>query len=302
MAHDDEILLSHFHILELLSEKYYIKQKQIAIQSINQFTEKILDKIYLLEQPQLQQELQAKRKLIEGLFISELPVGSKIMFMLQEQGILTLRLKLFISDLIKDRNSVAHGKQVYQERIIFPVPPFFPLIRMQDYPFEVLRLLSGRAIALFINSKHLRSEWKQSADLLMPTFNELNAFIVEKKFTAISVRDFYEGKENDIIPYTIAYYLINKKLTPEKAMAVLENVILNYKETEEESTQLVLSAILIVDVAKDNLKSKCMEIIKLASQNGWMPFIKMRDVLYYLEYLGHHPVTLREMIANDQIR
>src|SRR5690554_1342065 len=106
MIHDDEVLLSHFHILELLSTKYYIKQKQLATQSIKQFSEALLKDIYLLEGNVLQSEQSSKSKLVESLFISELPVASKVMYMFQEQGILTHRLKSFISDLIKDRNSV----------------------------------------------------------------------------------------------------------------------------------------------------------------------------------------------------
>src|SRR5690606_6209120 len=145
--------------LELLSTKYYIKQKQLATQSIKQFSEALLKDIYLLEGNVLQSEQSSKSKLVESLFISELPVASKVMYMFQEQGILTHRLKSFISDLIKDRNSVAHGRQVYQERVIFPVPPFFPLIRNREYSFEMLRILSGRAISIFIGLDHLEEEW-----------------------------------------------------------------------------------------------------------------------------------------------
>ncbi|MEY3437597.1 MAG: hypothetical protein RL265_182, partial [Bacteroidota bacterium] len=67
-------------------------------------------------------------------------------------------------------------------------------------------------------------------------------------------------------------------------------------------TQLVLSVILIVDNVKDELKQKCIEIIKLSSEKRWLPDSKMRDVLYYLEYLGHEPKTLRDMITKREIR
>lgn len=60
MIHDDEVLLSHFHILELLSTKYSIKQKQLATQSIKQFSENLLKKIYLLEGSSLESEQVSK--------------------------------------------------------------------------------------------------------------------------------------------------------------------------------------------------------------------------------------------------
>jgi hypothetical protein len=302
MIHDDEVLLSHFHILELLSTKYSIKQKQLATKSIKQFSENLLKDIYLLEGNQLQSEQSSKSKLVESLFISELPVASKIMFMFQEQGVLTHRLKTFISDLIKDRNSVAHGRQVYQERVIFPVPPFFPLIRNREYSFEMLRILSGRAISLFLGLGHLEEEWIDLEESLLPSIDELNTFISEKRFEKITVDDFYAGSDNSITPYTIAYYLLNKKLKAENAIPVLSNIVLKYREIEEEITQLILAVVLIVDVSTDELKEKCIDIIKLSSKNGWLPNFKMRDVLYHLEYLGHTPKTLREMVTNGEIR
>ena len=300
MIHDDEVLLSHFHILELLSTKYYSRQKKLATQSIKTFSENILRDIYLLEGNQLQSELNSRKKLVESIFISELPVASKIMFMFREQGILTHRLKSFISDLVKDRNSVAHGRQVYQERVIFPVPPFFPLIRNREYSFEMLRILSGRSIALFLNLDHLYEEWSEFD--LLPSISELNKFIDEKQFDKISLDDFYDGKYNDITPYVVVYHLLNKNLEIEDAKQALSESILNYRKVEDEITQLVLSVVLIVDYAKDHLKEKCIEIIKLSSEKGWLPDFKMRDILYYLEYLGHEPKTLRKMILDKEIR
>jgi len=302
MIHDDEVLLSHFHILELLSTNYYTKQKQLATQLIKQFSENILKDIYLFEGNQLQSEQSSKSKLVESLFISELPVASKVMFMFQEQGILTHRLKTFVSELVKDRNSVAHGRQVYQERVIFPVPPFFPLIRNREYSLDMLRVLTGRSISLFLKLDHLDKEWIDFEYNLMPSIDELNTFIKEKRFEIIEIEDFYNGYDNDITPYTIAYYLLSKKLKVEDAIPVLSNIILNYREIENEMTQLVLSVILIVDDARDKLKEKCIEIIKLSSKEKWLPDSKMRDVLYYLEYLGHEPRTLREMITKREIR
>jgi hypothetical protein len=302
MIHDDEILLSYFHILELLSNNYYSQQKCLAIQSINQFTESILKNIFLIEGNQLQTEINMKRKFITNLFISDFPVGSKIMYMFQRQGMLTERLKAFISELIKDRNSVAHGRQVYQERVIFPAPQFFPLVRNRGYHFETLRILTGRAISLYININHLKEEWEEVYETLIPTFDELALFINEKKYEKITINDFYSGKENDITPCTIAHYLLNKKLKADKTVPVLSELILNYREVEDEIRQLVLSVILIVDNTVDELRKKCIKIIKLSSNNDWLPSFNMRDILYYLQYLGHQPKTLKEMITRKEIR
>ena len=302
MIHDDEVLLSYFHILELLSNKYYEGQKQVASRLVNQLVEKILTDIYLFEKKQVESELAVKRKLAEATLISELPVASKIMYMLQEQGMLTHRLKSFISDLVKDRNSVAHGRQVYQDRVIFPVPPFFPLIRNREYSFEMLRTLSGRAIAAFANLNHLAVKWNDISEGLIPTMAEVDDFITNKYYQNLSVEDFFAGKINDVTPYTISYYLLNKRMKVEAAIDALSTLILNFRQIEDEIMQLILSVVLIVDKVKGELKEKCIELIKVSSREHWTLGFSMRDFLYHLEYQGHKPKTLREMLVNKEVR
>ncbi|MCF0039686.1 hypothetical protein [Dyadobacter fanqingshengii] len=302
MVHDDEVLLSYFHILELLSTKYYAKQKSLALESISNLSESLLKDIFLLDGNRLQSELSSKTKLIESLFISELSVASKILFMLKEQGILTHRLKAFIYDFVKDRNSVAHGRQVYQDRVIFPVPQFFPLVANWEYSFDMLRIISGRTISLFIGLDHLEDEWIEIEDDLLPTLEEVNTFITEKRFDKISIEDFYSGKDNDITPHAIGYYLMIKKIKVAFAIAALQKVILDYREIEDEITQLIQVVVLIVDDTTDEIREKCINIIKLSSDNRWLPDVGMRDILHHLEYLGHEPKVLREMMLNREIR
>lgn len=298
MLYDDEILLSYFHILELLSSRYYPKQKEFGFEVIDQFTKKMLRDVILLEENQIESELKAKAKDIERLFISDLSVTSKIVYMFQEQGLLTDRLRSFISNLVKDRNSVAHGRQVYQEQIIFPLPPFFPIIKNADYTFDMLRILTGRAISVFVGLKYLEKEWNELDQILMPSLSELKLFIKEKKYKELIHDDFYLGRINNINPYTVTHYLLNKKILIDEASRILYDCIINYRSIEEEILQIIHAVVLIVDISSDILWEKCVEIIHLASKNKW---IKMREVLYYLEYLGHEPKVLRDMLINNEI-
>lgn len=302
MVHDDEVLLSYFHILELLSTKYYAKQKSLALESISKLSESVLKDIFLLDGNRLQSELSSKTKLVETIFVSDLPVASKILFMFKEQGILNHRLKSFVYDFVKDRNSVAHGRQVYQDRVIFPVPQFFPLVANSEYSFEMLRILAGRTISIFVGLDHFEEEWVEFEDGLFPTIDELNDFISEKRFDKIQIEDFYSGKYNDITPHTIGYYLMSKKIKVASAITALTRIISEYREIEDEITQLIIAIVLLVDDTTGDLREKCINIIKLSSENGWLPDVRMRDILHHLEYLGHEPKILREMIARREIR
>lgn len=302
MVYDDEVFLSYFHILELLSSRYYSDQKHLAQHLIDDFTDNILANVYLLEGNKLQEERNSKRKIIESFFVSEIPVRSKIMFMFQRLGILNERLKNYISTLVKDRNSVAHGRQVYQERVIFPVPPFFPLIRSYDYSPEMIRVLSARAISLFLEIDHLKQAWDELDKELLPTLDEVKSFIKKKKYETLSIDEFHSGKEDDITPHVISYYLLTKKIKVEDAIDTLTNILLGYRAREEELIQLIIPIILILDKTESNLKTKCIEILNIASDNNWNTLFKMRDLLYYIEYLGHTAKTFSEMITNKELR
>jgi hypothetical protein len=301
MVHDDEILLSYFHILELLAGKYYPQQKATALESINQFTMSFLQKTYLIEGNHLQSELNSKQKLVESILIPNISVGSKIMYMLNQQKLLTKRLKSFIAATIKDRNNVAHGKQVYQKRLIFPVPQFFPLIKNRQYHPEMIRVLSGRVIAIFLGLDHLKDKWQIIDENLLPTLEEIRIFLKDKRYKTLSIEDFYAGKGADITPYSLAYYLLNKKTTVEEVVPALSHLILKYRKIEHEITQIIMAVVLIVDIADHDLKEKCIDIIIISSQEGWHPDFKFRDILYYLEYLGHTPITLKELIRKREI-
>ena len=304
MLYEDEIILSYFHILELLTKKYYPFQKKEILSKIKEFSSSILKDNFLIEGNNLTNEINSKSKLIESLLIPEVSVSSKIYYMLKAQGIESPRLKNFVTNFVKDRNSVAHGRQVYQDRVIFPVPPFFPLIRNKFYSLEFYRTLSAKVISNYIGLTLYDDEWEEYYQSLLPTIEELNQFIAEKKYLNISNKDFYQGTENDITPYTLTFYLINGKIEHGTAIEILTPYINNYTENEDETIMSIWSIIILVDIISDDkLKAKCIEIIKIAGKNSWHPSaFKMRDEMYTLEYLGFETKTLKEMIQQKEIR
>ena len=304
MLYNDETLLSYFHILELLTTKYEDKQKKEIKYKIKAFSKSIFEDSFLFEGNHLKNEINAKSKIFEGLLLPDLSVSSKIYYMFKEQGILTYRLKSFITNFVKDRNSVAHGRQVYQDRVIFPVPPFFPLIKSHDYPEEFYRILTGKAIANFIGINLYSQKWDEISQIIIPSFDELRQFQTEKKFEELTNQDFCEGKENDITPFVVSHYLISKKLKVEEALEILTPFINNYNKTENETMMSIWAIIIILDILPDGeLREKCIEIIKVAEKNNWHPnYFKMRDEMYNLEYFGFEVKGLKDLIRRKEIR
>ena len=304
LLHDDEILLSYFHTLELLSSEYYKSQKVELTKLIDSFTSEIMSKIYLSKGRKLENDFREKKKILEGIIVSDLSVGNKILYMLKEQNLLNDRVASFIASLIQDRNAVAHGRQVYQDKVIYPVPPFFPLIRKQTYSFDLLRVLTARSIAIFVGLELHKEDWEELEIDIFPPIEKLDEFIAKKTFTSLSNKEFVQGKIENITPYTISHYLLEGKLKPKIVILILENFINNFGYSEEEIHESILAIIIIADHANEGLKEKCIEIIKRASDKEWIPFgySKFRDVLYYLEYLGIKTDVLETLIADDEIK
>jgi hypothetical protein len=301
MIFNDEILLSFFHILELLTEHYYPQQKKIAAENIRLFSKSLLKETHFLSGANLQEEEIVKTRMMEKLLLSELSISSKILFMFQEQGIYSDRLKYFLSELVNDRNSVAHGKEVYRDIVVFPMPAFFPLIKDAKYSFKMLQMLCGRVISIFLKLSHLEKEWNEFHTYLHPTIGEVNDFINEKRYENLTSSDFLSGKDNQITPFLIQSYLMENDLKLKKVIPVLSPIILDYKSYKGEVLNLLFAVCLILDVSKDNLHKNCIEIITFSQQNDGI-LIKPRDVLYHLEYLGHKPLKLREMLLNGHIK
>ncbi|MCD8402054.1 hypothetical protein [Tenacibaculum finnmarkense] len=304
MIYDDETLLSYFHILELLTTKYEKEQRKEVVEKINSFTANLLTDSFFLSHGNLENKTTEKSKLIEGLLATEFSVANKISYMFNKQGLLSSQIKYFIADFIKDRNSVAHGRTVYQDRVIFPVPPFFPLIKIKNYELEFYRILTAKSIDSYLEIDFYNDEWLELTNIIMPSYDTLKEFYKEKKFENLSNVDFCNGVENNITPYVVSHYLTSKKIKPKQALEILTNFIENYQETEEETIMSIWSIIIILDYIQDkSLKNKCIEIIKIAYSKKWHPScFKMRDELYTLEYYGFETKEFKNLLQKKVIR
>lgn len=303
LIHEDEILLSYFHILELLSEDYYNEQKSDADQKIDDFTKDILNNVFLINSSQFESEYNLKKKLIREIMISHFPIKSKIFFMLKKQGLLDDKLSSFISELINDRNSVAHGRQVYQDRLVYPpIPQFFPLIKARMYSNEILKYLSGRVIAIYLNIDYLEDEWNNAHKFLLPTKEKLEVYTKEKRFNLLSNQDFCNGIIDNITPETITNCLYQGRINLKLASKILEPFILKFNYSKNETILLFEFAAIKIDEADGTLKEKCLDIIRYAHEKdlGGSPY--MRDTLYQLESLGFKPKIFREMIENKELK
>lgn len=293
----DEALLSYFHIFELLSNEYYKSQKVDAEQKIEKFIDDFINTIYYSNDL-----LGEKQKLVNEIMLSYLPVKSKILYMLNKQGLLTNRVEYYISDLIKIRNKVAHGRQAYQDKIIFPVPVFFPIIK-NNIDFSQLRCFTARIIALHFNSDLYSEEWKVYSDELPPTKKEVSDFLSDKIYINLTNQELINGNADDISPLNISEYVLNDDIKLKKALECFEHFISSINPEDEIGESAVWVAVIIVDYSK-KVKEVCKNIIIHSYENNLVPHWsgKFKDLVYFLEAKNISCKTLRELLKSKQIR
>jgi len=302
MEYDDEALISYFHVLELLATEFYASLKKEIKKKVLEFLNDIYDNTLHFSGDYLKDTVTNKATFNEQLIFEGLPVAGKVLYALHNLGINSKRQNYFLKNVIKDRNNVAHGRIVYQDKIIFPVPQFFPTAKIKDYTLDGLKSLTAHAICKFAGTDIWLEEWQLQDSHLIPTPEEIKEFVAEKKYKGLSNADFANGVEGRINPGAIAWYMVDKKYSNIEGLEILKDFIRNIEEDKDQITQVVMAIALITDVAEGELLLQCENILNIACKNNWHLFTNMREVLVFLEYNGLAPKRLVEMIEAGTLR
>jgi hypothetical protein len=301
--YDDEAVIAYFHVLELIAEESVNELTASIKAKIEQSLLDIYSGLMHFEGNYLSGIIDQKKTLNNQLILSDLPIAGKILFALQKLGIMSKRLKYFLGNWIKDRNSVAHGRRVYQDRVIFPVPPFFPNAKLIDFSLNTLRTLTAHVICTLMRSEIYNERWAEEHLSLIPTPEEIRDFISYKRFDELTNDQFTNGEVYSINPGSISWYLVDKKLNPNVGKLALQKFFTNIDlQNSDQVNQAVVGAVILADFTTNEDLQKCQEIIIAAYENRWHPFINLRELLSFLEYNNHFPKFLEEMIVTKKVR
>lgn len=297
--YEDEATLSYFHVLELLgnvySEDLLIKAKDLIKDFSNAFNSSILS----LHVNALENENNAKIKLLEGILIKDISVTSKILFFLKHFKLYDNRIAFWIRNLVEARNSVAHVRRVHYEKAIFPVKPFFPLISNNLYALGFLRILTAKAISSHIGISLYTTEWNEIKACLIDDNFATKAFL-QKKFK--DKEDLNEDEER-IVFGGVNYHLLAKKFKPELSIGFYKF----YLDTEAEN-EIFLAynaealVILFETIREQNFEEALKSAIINIHRLDCNPHGRFRDLRYFLDFHNFKSPKLEILIANEVVR
>ena len=211
--------------------------------------------------------------------------------MLSDLDLYNPKSKEIVLRFIEHRNSIAHGrKNIYQDKVVYPLKPFFSLIKDIDENLESIKILSAKTISNYLGLNAWDEEW----DFLMLTeftpFNIVKDFIDNQKYVTLSNEDFLNGTIDGIMPFTIAYYYLKGKISFLELEQTLKNIFSTSKITKENCRALFGASVSLADSSIEDLADKARQIVQKVDKNRWGYYSNIRDVIKDYEY---HGLTLK---------
>lgn len=294
---EDESLLSFFHVLELLAAEYNSAQQRDADEKIALFLEGLMVDTLKLSGPSLEQKIKEKTKIIKSLLLGGdlMSITSKINYMLEMLGLLDERTKNLVKRLVDARNSIAHGRQVFRDRVIWPLPPFFMLHSDFIDLGGIISVLTARVIAKHYDLELWGGEWSEVLSTLSPPPHVIKKFIKNGVYKDIDAEHFCAGLTDQVTPASIIEAYINGYIDffeLEQSLGCHVESIMAL-ESEVETDDKLYMRIILADAEDELVAGYCRQSIKKDCISKSL----LKDYLRRLEHYKVNPLWFRNWVV-----
>ncbi|WP_373034237.1 hypothetical protein [Sulfurovum sp.] len=300
LIYTDEATLSYFHVLELLGDLYSKKISEKSKELIKEFTSKYNSEILSLSGQSLENENNAKLKLVSSILSKDISVASKIMYFLKELGLYSNQTAFWIKTLVEARNSVAHGRRVFYDKSIFPVQPFFPLVSNSIYPMQFLRVLAANVISKYLGVSLYSNEWNIINVYLIKDDHVTKEYLKRGAFESIEEID---TNEIAIIRGGLNSFILNKKISPSSCFKFYEFYLSTEIDNEEFLYTNIHAIVILYESTKEpGLNALLEKAIINTHKLECNIDEKFRDTMYFLDFHGFETPKLELLIESGDIR
>lgn len=303
---EDESLLSFFHILELLVSEYQGKQKVEAQEKITLFLNDLMGTTFKYRGPSLDGKVNEKNKVLKDVLLSGdlMSVGSRINYMFEQQGLLDERVQYLLQELIEARNSIAHGRQVFRDRLIWPLPPFFMLHANHFDLGYFIYVLTARSISCHYKLDLWKDEWDEILNTLSPPLDVVKTFLKNKSYQALSIEGFCNGEIDRVTPSSIIDAYIKRKVKFLDIESSFSNLIKNISPLDESIPGIgepLYIYIFLSDSEDIELAKLSRESIQTIYDNRTFSMSNIKDYLRFLEHYKVKVIWFREWIVEGMV-
>lgn len=284
----DESILNYFHIIELISEISGKKQKDILKNSVSDYIGKFYKDYYFFNENQLQSQVNSVKKVATEILIGrDLTLSHKIKYYLSNVGMYDQNVGYFIDEIIKTRNAIAHGRLTFQDKVLWPLPPFFCLANDSYETLSFLKFFTGRLIACYIGIDCWREEWEEAKMLLMPPETVFDDFLNNiEMYTEVSSESMTNVNIHNITWETVfKHYIGNtKKFGIDRLSNALKEMFLECDVSEENAGDLFNISVVFADSEDVGVQEKAIKNVLMIIEKQWYLWSNKKDVYGYLDY------------------
>lgn len=299
----DEAILNFFHILELFGECTSKELKNKLEKDIEKMLEKHFKSFYF-NQSQINQMVNQNKKTINSILIGNyLNLSLKIKYFLEKYEMLDNNVSYFIDNMIKIRNSIAHGRITYQDKFIWPLSPFFNLAKDSYENISFLFFITATMISKYLGINCWLKEWEDVKIYLLPPKSIFEDFIDGK----LIIENFDNSKLLNGNKYNITWrsvfnhYIKNPEQTfLEKIEAKLKKYFIELEINKEIGQDIFNISLIFADSNNNSIRDKAIDNIKKIIINGWYDWSNFKDAYSYLDFYGVNLKWYKEFLDNKE--
>jgi len=292
--YEDEAILACFHIFELLGKEYSVPMEKELDAKVKAFTKDVLELFYIGGQ----EESAKLTKLIDStLEQHKVKAKPRILRMLQELELLEPKSKALIDRFLDHRNAIAHGRvNLYEDKAIFPLKPFFTHMKDIYEDIETIRIVSARVIAAFLGVSLWSAQWKELLEQELAPYEQVQQFNRQRRYEGLSCDDFERGAADQISVYTLLHYYRKGKLAIQAFTLALSAYIKNVALTEDNAMLLLYVGAILADSTDQATSGRAREILAQLKDSAYDARHEFRNVLKELAFQGREPQWLKALL------
>ena len=294
----EESFLVYFHIIELCSNHYSSQQSKEAQDKIERFTRELLSNNLKLRDHQLEQVSQEKYKAVRSILLADgqISITSKICYFLDKVKLLDIKTQYFVEQLVKIRNTIAHGRPVNHKTLNWPLPPFFSINGdVENFILEI-RAFTGRVIGAYLSIEAWIDKWADVHSCLHMPPEYVKKFINDNSFELITPTDFLKGTINGVRPSSLVKQFLSNRIKFQELEIGLRSFLFDVKVDEDSTFEIFEAAIVLADSLDKILSDRCRSIVVDIHENKWVWYSNIKDFLREMEQQGVKLAWFREWI------
>lgn len=297
--YEDETILACFHILEMLGEQFSNQIDNEVLEKVKLFTTDVLVNSLFIQNIQTQNDL---NRLLHNTLGAYMTIKPKILRMMREFNMLEPRSKALIDRFLNHRNAIAHGRvSLYEDKVIYPLKPFFSHMKDIYEDIGVIRTTSARLIAAYLGTSLWEAEWNELIDGEIPTYESVQKFNRSRVYEGLSCQEMEDGLGDGINIWVLIHYYRKGLLKIQPFTLTLSRYIAEVVLSEENASLILYVATILADSNQQIIAESSRNLLIQLKDSQHRERFDMRDILKELTYQGKEPIWLKQFLTDRAV-